>query len=44
MQDAPPTSQRSDSAPVKTVLIIEDDADIAEALTYLRIIAKTRSF
>jgi DNA-binding response OmpR family regulator len=33
MQDAPSTPQGLDSAPVKTVLIVEDDADIAEALT-----------
>lgn len=33
MQDAPPTLQEADPAPTRTVLIVEDDADIGEALS-----------
>jgi DNA-binding response OmpR family regulator len=35
MQETPPTWQEAGPAPVKTVLIVEDDAAIAEFLTIL---------
>ncbi len=41
MQDVPQSSRGLDPTPVKTVLIVEDDADIAEVLLTLLQVATT---